>query len=139
MALKEYICPRWPEYGIGMHVKFVDGWFRTDNPELQALVESNDMYGIRIWNAAGEGYYADQRPEEEAETVGEGGEGQAPEEGQVGGEEGEGGLPASQPEGPHKGAGASKVKPGRGDGEGRKASPALSEIEELVKGSGILH
>jgi hypothetical protein len=133
MALKQYICPRWPEYAIGMHVKFVGGWFKTEDPELQALVESNDMYRVRIWNAEGEA----DAVQEEAQTLGEGGEGEAP-QGQVSDQEGEGGLPASQPEGPHKGAGSSKVKPGRGDGEGRKASPALSEYEELVQGSGIL-
>ena len=133
MALKQYICPRWPDYAIGMRVKFVDGWFITDNPELQALVEGNDMYQIRIWNAEGEA----NAIQEEAQTLGEGGEGQAP-QGQVSDQVGKGGLPASQPEGPHKGAGASKVKPGRGDGEGREARSALSEVEELVKGSGIL-
>lgn len=46
--MKQYVSPRYPSYSIGKDIRFVNGIFSTDDTELQAIVESNDWYGIHI-------------------------------------------------------------------------------------------
>lgn len=48
---KTYLCQRWPFLTIekrGKRVKFQGGYFETEDPELQALIESRGEYGALI-------------------------------------------------------------------------------------------
>jgi hypothetical protein len=48
MSMKGYACNRFPQYGIGTKVKFNDGFFETDDPEVQKLIESHAWFGVHI-------------------------------------------------------------------------------------------
>lgn len=43
-----FICNRWPSLTIGARIKFQAGLFETEAPELIALIEANDAYGVHI-------------------------------------------------------------------------------------------
>jgi hypothetical protein len=45
---KRYQCSRFPWLAIGNKVKFQAGAFETADPELQALIESNDWFDVHI-------------------------------------------------------------------------------------------
>ena len=125
--MKEYICPRFPYYKIGNTAKFENGWFRTEDPEAIKAVESNSWYRVFIWPADG------------ADAVGKNGKVTIPKKkkAKANGKESKGGLPASLP------LDGEAARPGpqeqeSGNGTGRKESPVLQELEELVRGSGIV-
>ena len=109
--MKEYACPRYPGYSIGRSIQFVNGRLKVEDPKLIRQIESNDWYRVFIWPADGRDYNDDQASE--------------------------GGIPTPQQE-DGKAAGSGEVEPGIGVPEGREESPVLSELEELVRGSGIV-
>jgi hypothetical protein len=45
---RAYVCNRFPFLKIGEAVAFHNGLFETDDPELQALIERNDWWGVHI-------------------------------------------------------------------------------------------
>ena len=45
---RAYVCNTWKSLQIGRHVKFQDGFFETDDPELQNEIEKNNAFGIAI-------------------------------------------------------------------------------------------
>ena len=49
MALKRYVCHTHPGLRIGSEVKFNMGYFQTDKEFLQRKIESNDLWGARIF------------------------------------------------------------------------------------------
>lgn len=106
--LKEYACPRYPGYSIGAKIKFEKGRFRTEDPALIRQIESNDWYRVFVWPADGKDY----------------------------GQEDEGRIPPILEE-DRQAAGSDEGNPGAGDEDGREEGPVLSELEELVRGSGI--
>ena len=53
IKVRRYRCERWPRLGIGGKVRFRNGLFETDDPELIALVESNIAYGAQILQVGG--------------------------------------------------------------------------------------
>ncbi len=109
---KEYICPRYPGYSIGRHIKFEEGWYRVEDPELIRQIESNDWYRVFIWPADGKDFGDDK--------------------------ESEGRIPAKEQIETGAQPGAGEGNSGSGEGFGREESPVLSELEELVRGSGIV-
>ena len=52
---RKYICQQWPRLRIGKAVKFSDGVFETEDPEIQALIESRPEYGALILPAPDNG------------------------------------------------------------------------------------
>jgi hypothetical protein len=135
MPIKEYICTRWPNYSISGKVQFVEGRFATDNPALQSLVESNDMWEVCVWDVSGESHGKKAEPEAEA-----GADSEAL-RGQVDDQEGRIGLPPLQQVAAESSIRTSAEVCGGSDGEGREESPAFQafgELEELVVGSSIL-
>lgn len=48
MPLKSYMCTRNPRHRIGSQVRFLDGWYTTDNQFLQDRIESNGWFGSHI-------------------------------------------------------------------------------------------
>jgi hypothetical protein len=139
--MKEYICPRWPEYSLSGKVKFVGGWFRTDELALQELIESNDQFGVRIWDASGEAHHGKETisaPETSGETeAGSSGE-TLRREVSDDGQSGEGGFPTLQQDPAGSPAGASAPLGGGRDAEGRETGHVFQELEEIVRGSGII-
>ena len=47
--MKAYVCNRHKSLMIRNVIQFENGLFETDYPDLQALVESNDLWEIHIW------------------------------------------------------------------------------------------
>lgn len=47
-VVKGYVCNRYPQLRITKRIQFESGLFTTDDPELQALVEKNDLWGLHI-------------------------------------------------------------------------------------------
>lgn len=43
-----YVSNRFPSLKIGDRVAFQDGLFETDDPELVALIERNEWFGVHI-------------------------------------------------------------------------------------------
>ena len=48
MAYKQYMCRQVQGLKIGDKIRFVRGYYGTDDPKLQALVERNDWFGHMI-------------------------------------------------------------------------------------------
>jgi hypothetical protein len=46
---KAYLCLRFPHLSLKGLV-FCDGWFFTDNPEEQAIIEQDQVYGQQIFS-----------------------------------------------------------------------------------------
>jgi hypothetical protein len=46
--MKAYVCNRFPSLTIGASVHFREGSFETDDPEVIALIEKNDWFGVHI-------------------------------------------------------------------------------------------
>lgn len=47
MTTKTYTCPRYRTFQLGDRIKFMDGFFKTDNIFLQNIIEKHDWFG---WN-----------------------------------------------------------------------------------------
>ncbi len=47
-VLRQYVNNFHKQLQIGKHVKFDNGFFETEDPELQALIESNNAFGVHI-------------------------------------------------------------------------------------------
>jgi hypothetical protein len=45
---KVYVCTRYPSLWI-RHVRFTGGLLVTSDPEVQALIESTDLYGVDVY------------------------------------------------------------------------------------------
>jgi len=45
---KTYACSTWPSLSIGRSVRFRDGFFETNDPETQRLIERAHGFGIQI-------------------------------------------------------------------------------------------
>jgi hypothetical protein len=110
----DYICQRWPFYDLGKGIKFVDGRFSTDDPGQIKIVESNDKYKVFIWPVS---------PPAEKEEVND--------------QAGEGGLPAPQQDDREAAWPSAEEREGSGP-EGREEGGVLQELEEIVRGSGII-
>ena len=48
MAWKQYVCNFFKELQLGRNVKFHDGFFETDDPIIQAKIESSDGFNVHI-------------------------------------------------------------------------------------------
>ncbi len=48
MSLKQYVNNFHKQLQIGKHVKFDNGFYETEDLELQALIESNNAFGVHI-------------------------------------------------------------------------------------------
>ena len=48
MSYKSYVCNLWKELRIGPKVAFKNGFFETDDPQLQGLIERNNAFGSAI-------------------------------------------------------------------------------------------
>lgn len=46
--LRQYTCNRYKELRIGKSIKFENGFYETDDVELQELMEANDWFGVHI-------------------------------------------------------------------------------------------
>jgi hypothetical protein len=46
--IKQYICNLWRNLQMGKNIRFVDGFFETDDPKLQAIIENNGQFGANI-------------------------------------------------------------------------------------------
>jgi hypothetical protein len=110
----DYICPNWPFYDIGKGVKFEDGRFSTEDPGQKEIIESNDKFMVFIWPVS---------PPAEREEVND--------------QAGEGGLPAPQCDDRETTWPSEEVLEG-GLQQGRETCGVLQELEELVRGSGII-
>ena len=49
MAKYAAVCHRFPELQIGADIKFQQGMFETDDPELWRQVEANDWFNVHIF------------------------------------------------------------------------------------------
>jgi len=47
---KAYICLKFPQLRLRPGIVFLDGWFVTDDPEQQALIEQHPEYGKHIFS-----------------------------------------------------------------------------------------
>jgi hypothetical protein len=47
---KAYICLKFPNVRLLPGIVFLDGWFVTNNPQQQALIEQNLEYGKHIFS-----------------------------------------------------------------------------------------
>ena len=45
---RKFVCNRWPFLEIGNLIKFQNGLFVTDDPNLIATIEGNEAYGAQI-------------------------------------------------------------------------------------------
>jgi len=120
--MKHYTCHQWPFYDLGKGVQFADGRFSTDDPGQQKIIESNDKYEVFIWPVSPPAEKIEVK-EEVVEMVHD--------------KASEGGLSAPQ-QNDWEALGAGTQNQRRSGGEGREASPVLQELEELVRGSGII-
>jgi hypothetical protein len=49
MALKRYVCNKYPFLAIGKTVKFNNGYFETENEDEQKLIESREYFGAYLF------------------------------------------------------------------------------------------
>ena len=129
--MKEYFCHQWPEYSISGKVRFVNGWFRTDDPDLIAIVRSNDMFGVYIWDASGEDHVKETKTEAGADS-------EALREVSHDDQERGEGIPPLQQESTGQTSRAGAVIPGGSNQQGRETGHVFQELEEVVRGSGII-
>jgi len=54
MATKRYASARYPYLSIGSKVKFVNGAYETDDPELQKLIEGRPYFGVSVFASKGD-------------------------------------------------------------------------------------
>ena len=47
-VLRQYVNNFHKQLQIGKHIKFDNGFFETEDTELQALIESNNAFGVHI-------------------------------------------------------------------------------------------
>jgi len=52
MEFRAYICPHLPNFRVGPNAAFRDGFFVTDRPELQNMVEAHPHFGRHILRLA---------------------------------------------------------------------------------------
>ena len=110
----DYICQQWPFYDLGKGIQFEDGRFSTEDPGQREIIESNDKYMVFIWPVS---------PPLEKEEVND--------------QAGEGGLPAPQQD-DREAARPGTEEQARSVPKGREESGVLQELEEIVRGSGII-
>jgi hypothetical protein len=48
MSLRKYVCNRFPNIKIGLAASFQNGYFETDDPEVQRLIETSSSFGVVI-------------------------------------------------------------------------------------------
>lgn len=110
--MKEYVCPRYPGYSIGRYIQFDNGRLKIEDLELIRQIESNDWYRVFIWPADGKDYNDDKASE--------------------------GGFPPLQHIETRPSAGAGEGDGGGSEEQGREEGHVFQELEEIVRGSGIV-
>ena len=112
--MKEYACTHWPFYDLGKGIRFEDGRFATDDPGQQEIIESNDKYMVFVWPVS---------PPAEKEVVDD--------------KACEGGIPTPQQD-DREAPRPSEIEPDGSVRQGREESPVFQELEDIVRGSGIV-
>jgi hypothetical protein len=112
----DYYCLQWPFYDLGKGIKFEDGRFSTDDPGQIEIIEANDKFKVFIWPGS---------PPVAVEEV------------EANDKASEGGIPTPQHiDGEASGA-CEEIREGSVQ-QGREEGSVFQELEELVRGSGII-